>query len=354
MIAISSDGLHWQRLNLIMSDSADVPDALVGPDRNVYVYFQGLWTHTRDGIMVGISANGIDNWRFYQVVIPGTQTWPGHPCDPDIIFRNDTFRLYFTGDPIGDRNPETYSAISLDGLNFTLEEGVRFQIPGSLVLDPSLLWTGDTLQYFAGGAPPGENWHAHSSDGLLFFPRPNFSIESLMMANGISLPQGGYRFYGFNNNPNSSGIRSIFSLDGENWVLEPGYRLQIDSTNGLESRYVKDPAVILKDSIFIMYYVTRKPMGGIEGSGQLPTYSSIKIFPNPANSIVQFWVLSFLVKKVNIYNSEGRLIRTFSHKREIIWDGKDENGQKVRSGLYWLIGQNDKTIIKKKFIFLIN
>ncbi|MEO0084553.1 MAG: hypothetical protein ABIJ94_02360, partial [candidate division WOR-3 bacterium] len=213
LIARSYDGLNFQKLNLVFCDSADVPDAIIGPSGAVYVYYQGLITPWIDGIKVAISDNGIDGWQHFQVNIPNTN-WPGKPCDPDVVMFGDTFRLYFTGDPINDGKPETYSAVSLDGINFTKENGIRFEVPGYPVLDPSLLWTQDTLQYFAGGAPQNYNWHAHSTDGLNFIPQPNFNINNLMLANGIALNTGGYRFYCFSNQPIDRNIRSIYSTTG--------------------------------------------------------------------------------------------------------------------------------------------
>jgi len=286
LIATSQDGLNWQRRNQVFCDSGDVPDAVIGPGDSVYLFFQGLWTHFIDGIMVGVSPDGISNWEFRQIHIPGTEPWPGRPCDPDVIFRSDTFRLYFTGDPVNDLRPETYSAVSTDGAQFTIESGVRFEVTGSPVLDPSLLWTGDTLQYFAGGAPPGENWHAHSTDGLAFSRQPNFSGESLLMANGLGVA-GGFRFYGFTNSP-QGGIRSLFSIVGRDWTVEPGYRLWIDSSNGMESRYVKDPAVVRRGSIFIMYYVTRKPLtGNEEGTAPDRPCPALQVRPNPCRGALE-------------------------------------------------------------------
>ncbi len=330
-----------QRLNVVFNDSGDVPDAVIGPDGRVYAYFQGLWTPYTDGIMVGISADGISNWEFHQIRIPGTDTWPGRPCDPDVIVRNDTFRLYFTGDPINDMRPETYSAISLNGINFTLEPGVRFEIPGSPVLDPSLLWTDglrgypsnspvlrnlsfgdskgqdpfDTLRYFAGGAPPGENWHAYSVDGLNFIRQANFFADSCMMANGIRLPQGGYRFYIFSNNPNRAGIRSIYSPDGRNWTVDSGYRLQLDTTNGLESRYVKDPAIVFKDSVYLMYYVTRKPQSAIFEPLRYRGDNEIRILPNPCHKILWIYTTNFLSNlRLRLWDVTGREIKILQIK----------------------------------------
>ncbi|MEO0070541.1 MAG: hypothetical protein ABIK39_00405 [candidate division WOR-3 bacterium] len=364
LIATSTDGLNFVRQNIIAVDSGDVPDAVVGPDSEVYLYFQGLWTHTTDGIMLGKSPDGFNNWQFYQVHIPGTESWPGKPCDPDIILRNDTFRLYFTGDPYNDRQPETYSAISLDGINFTLESGVRFAVSKSAVLDPSLLWTGDTLQYFAGGAPPFYNWHAHSYDGINFIQQPNYFAESLMLANGIKLANG-YRFFGFRNLP-PCGIRSLYSPDGENWTVEPGYRLKLDTTSRLESLIVKDPAVVYKDSIFIMYYVTRKPLSGIEENGLLKDDKiDLEIFPNPCRNGLGIGLNSGYIRgkkglfriSIKIFDITGSPVRKWenilvSEREKIFWYGDNELGVPVNPGIYFVCFE-DNLIRKRIKVILI-
>ena len=352
MIATSPDGLAWTRLNRVFSDSGDVPDAVLAPNGNVHVYYQGLWQPTRDGIMVGISQDGFTNWQFHQIPIPGTGSWPGKPCDPDVIVKNDTFRLYFTGEPNGDGTPETYSAISTDGISFTMESGIRFQVSGQMVLDPSLLWT-DTLQYFAGGAPPGQNWHAHSTDGLNFSQKPNFSSGNLLMANGIRLTSG-YRFYGFENMP-AEGIRSLFSSDGETWAPDSGYRLRVDPSHGLESLYVKDPGVVKKDTLYLMYYVTRKPLGtGIGNSQERPNLLSplkLQVTPNPfhRSTMIKFFIPASGRVSLKVYNSLGRLVETFSEgeseagSHAVPWDGKNLPG-----GVYFLrLSCNGETVTRR-------
>lgn len=67
---------------------------------------------------------------------------------------------------------------------------------------------------------------------------------------------GGYRMYGFT----MTDIRSLWSADGETWTEEDGVRLSLDESSGLESEYVKDPAVIrLADGTYLMVYVTQIP-----------------------------------------------------------------------------------------------
>jgi len=348
LIATSQDGLNFQKSNIIFCDSADVPDAVIGPSGSVYVFYQGLITPWIDGIKMAISSNGVNNWQYHQVIIPGTGNWPGKPCDPDVIVKGDTFRLYFTGDTINDGTPETYSAISIDGINFIRENGVRFEVPNNPVLDPSLLWTGETLQYFAGGAPQGFNWHAHSTNGLTFIQQPNFYVNNLMMANGISINSGGYRFYGFSNNPNQPGIRSIYSIDGRNWTLDSGIRLQVDSLSLLEYLYVKDPAIVYKDSIHIMYYVTRKRTSAVEQFFIGSDIEPMKITPNPSRNIIT--TISPLLKnpdaRLKIYNSLGKVIK------EVRLSGRQESSIEIsENGIFFVVlDVNGKKITNKVII----
>ncbi|MCX8015368.1 MAG: hypothetical protein N2748_05045 [candidate division WOR-3 bacterium] len=347
LIACSYDGLNFQKLNIVLCDSADVPDAIVSPSGIIYVYYQGLITPCIDGIKVAISNTGLDNWQHYQVNIPNTN-WPGKPCDPDVLMFGDTFRLYFTGDSINDGYPETYSAISFDGINFIRETGVRFEVTGQPVLDPSLLWTQDTLQYFAGGAPDGYNWHAHSTNGLFFTQQPNFSINNLMMANGISVNTGGYRFYCFSNHPSNRNISSIFSNNGENWTVEPGYRLLYDSTNPLEYLYVKDPAIVYKDSIYLMYYVTKKRTVGLHHPDDFIPEQSFSITPNPftKRTKIKYRGCFHLI----IYDLAGNAQKTIIGKDEIIWSGTNDHNQKLKSGIYFGVFQSNNIKQRIKLI----
>jgi uncharacterized protein (TIGR02145 family) len=252
LIATSSDGLNWIKSGIVFAENGEVPDAIVRPDSKIAVYYQGLVNQYKDGIFVAVSDNGFDNWTRFQVILTGTENWSGQPCDPNIIFINGKYRLYFTGNPVDDKYPETYSAISDDGIHFTIENGIRFIQPNSPIMDPSLLMIGDTLHYFAGGASEGKNWHAISTDGLNFTRVSDFQVNNLMMANGLKVTDG-YRFYCFSNNDRKN-LYSIYSSDGVDWLQDSGVRLTLDNPV-LEIDHIKDPAVVNKDSKYIMYYV---------------------------------------------------------------------------------------------------
>lgn len=266
MIATSHDGLTWTRTNLILSDQGDVPDAIVDPRGWIFVYYV-TWgpPEVHNKIVVAVSQDSGASWVYKKVSISGVPQGWAPPVDPDVVLLEDgRIRLYFTSDPdgMGPIKPRTYSAISSDGFDFELESGVRFAVEGEMVLDPSVLKIGDIWHYFA-GAPMvgmGINYHATSVDGLSFTREFNVEIDKLMFANGIAVVEG-YRFYCFDTEQHPiHSIWSVFSTDGKVWTVEPGKRLEVDAMSGLESTFVKDPAVVqLPDGSYMMFYVTGIP-----------------------------------------------------------------------------------------------
>jgi hypothetical protein len=357
MIATSADGLNFTKLDKILYNFADVPDAVVSASNRAFVYFQGIQEPLQDVILVGTSADGISNWSFQPIRIVGTEGWPVRPCDPDVVFKDLLFRMYFTGDPLGDRVPETYSATSNDGINFALESGVRFSGGDRSVLDPSLLWTGDTLHYFAGGGSPTQNWHAVSVNGLQFTRVEDFSVGGMMMSNGIKV-KGGYRFYGFPNKPPPDlNIQSIFSADGRSWSPDPGIRLARDGSSAQEALYVKDPAIIFKDSIYIMYYVTRKPeyTGVDKPERNLPQeFQLFQNHPNPFNPTtrIEYFVTKPAFVTLRVFNAVGRQIATLVQERKEPGSYHVDWRPEESSGIYYYRVQAGDYVETKKMALL--
>jgi hypothetical protein len=262
MIATSNDGLAWIRTNQILSDQADVPDAIIGARGWIFVYYVTWAEEVRNRIVAAISPDNGMSWVYKKVNIANVPGEWAPPVDPDVVLLdNGDFRLYFTSDPdgAGPTKPGTYSAISGDGLNFTLESGARFAVEGREVLDPTLLKIGGVWHYFAGGVGGGVNYHATSADGLNFTRALDVQIDKLMFANGIAVP-GGYRFYCFDvESPPAHSIWSVFSTDGGTWEMEEKI-LDVDVAAGLESVFVRDPAVVrLPDGTYLMFYTTLIP-----------------------------------------------------------------------------------------------
>ncbi len=255
VLATSPAGLNWTHTFNIISDQAAVPDMIVDPQGRTRIYYVD-WGN---GNILVCAINTHDStWIYRRVKIAGLPASKPDPVDPDVVLLPDgRYRLYFTRSESG-QSHATYSAISSDGINFTFEPGVRFAVSGKNVLDPSTIRVGDSTHYFAGGL--FGNYHAVSADGLTFIRRPDVIVagRDIKFSNGIFVP-GGYRFYGFDNRPPKN-ILSMFSTDGYQWALEPGIRLSVDPTSGIESEYAIDAAVAqLPDSSYLMVFVTLIP-----------------------------------------------------------------------------------------------
>jgi len=255
MVATSSDGLSWTRTNQILSDQASVPDALVDSRGWIFVYWNTWYEPCRDKIVVAINTGcenwANTNWAYKVATISGIPSeWLGEAVDPKCVqLDNGSFRLYFTHDS-GD-GARTYSAISSDGINFTLEEGVRSTIPGEQwVLDPTTLFIDNTWHLYNAG---GINRHATSSDGLSFTRQDDITGTG-MFSNGLKI-DGEYRMYTFKD----TSIYAYQTTDGYTFTSE-GITLTADPASGYESDSVFEAAVVkLSDDSYVMFYGTLIP-----------------------------------------------------------------------------------------------
>ncbi len=93
-----------------------------------------------------------------------------------------------------------------------------------------------------------------------------------------------------------------------------------------------------------------------------PVYSTTldQNYPNPFNPVT---TISFSLAKdskcdLTIYNIKGQKVRSLlsdtksKGKHRVIWDGKDQNGKGVSSGVYFYILSTDKTRMAKKMLLL--
>ncbi len=267
MTATSPDGLAFTRTGQVVTDQGDVPDLAVDARGRVYLYYVGWTVGTeRNKPVVAISCDEGRSWVYKKLVLTGFEGM-ADPVDPDVqVLPDGTFRIYLTSAPpgAGMDGARTYRAEGTDGIRFTAQ-GVAFQPPSGVALDPSTVRVGSTWHLFTGGQP-GSNRHATSPDGTVFtFLREEvFTREGRpqLMANGI--PSGtGARFYTFDATPPPGGttaIGSVSTTDGATWTADPGTRLVMDSSSGKESNGVKDPAVAaLPGGTFLMVYATRIP-----------------------------------------------------------------------------------------------
>jgi len=146
--ATSTDGVSFMADDRILLEHASVPDAILRPDGSVWVYFvngnpgqHAIFIAERqpDGTLETIDCVRLDG------------AINGNAVDPDIVLLPDgRYRLYYFqgwfvegGPPPPDQPHPMYSAISDDGVHFTVE-GVGLSLDGGGT-DPTVArWDDDT------------------------------------------------------------------------------------------------------------------------------------------------------------------------------------------------------------------
>ncbi len=88
-------------------------------------------------------------------------------------------------------------------------------------------------------------------------------------------------------------------------------------------------------------------------------HQNLKCYPNPFNPeiTISFNLPKILENlKINIYNSKGQRVKqyeTSQYDSSIVWNGIDENGRKVSSGIYFVtLNSNGKTMTFKKITMI--
>lgn len=277
LLAYSTNGLDFIRPakshDGLVIERAGVPDAVVLPGGRILIYYidgcrePDTSQKERTGITVAISDRMGEpgSWvlkdvRFLNI----PQEFGPGLADPNVVLLPDgKLRLFVSGfrpGPGGLISNGAYSFISTDGgFTFTFE-GLRYND----ILDPENYRFNDTIWQIFTGGPKG---HAISIDGgntfqsLGFFKPPPFN--GVVHEIAVTEKPGEFRAYV----SDTMGIKSFISVmpPWTTWTEEPGYRLRLDSTTGLESCEVAVPSVLkLGPANYLMIYLTVFPGCGCE------------------------------------------------------------------------------------------
>lgn len=92
----------------------------------------------------------------------------------------------------------------------------------------------------------------------------------------------------------------------------------------------------------------------------IQSFKLLDNYPNPFNpsTTIEYEIPKSGFVKISIYDLNGKLIKTLVHKKQeqgnyrIQWDGKNNSGLKVSSGVYIYAIENEKSIISKKMILV--
>jgi hypothetical protein len=282
LLAKSNDGLHFTRLNKIISDRASVPAMMIDSDGNLRIYFIQVACkeqNLRNAPVVAISYDQGQTWVYKRLNIEAPSEAPqckepgGNPppVDPYVVLMKDGYRLYATcPKPSGTQQiPMTFVFFSNDGINFS--NGKPTYVPaGGRALDPVVVRIGSQWHLFNGDEKGGV-LHALSNDGITFTETAKFcpfkftnidgSQRCYMIGKGSLILDSSIRLYVFGNTP-QEGFKSIVSSDGESWTMEQSggeYVLSVQNSS-FEYHEIASPTVVkLTDGSYLMAYETVIP-----------------------------------------------------------------------------------------------
>jgi len=89
-------------------------------------------------------------------------------------------------------------------------------------------------------------------------------------------------------------------------------------------------------------------------------YSLSQNYPNPFNpeTHIQFAIPKAEQVRITVYDLQGKLVRTMVNERKaagtysVVWNGRDENGVKVTSGVYFYRIDAGEFSMTKKMVLM--
>ena len=314
-----------------------------------------------------------------------------------VIQDGDTLRMWYNGFSTGDLNQPGNKigyATSLDGINWTrhsapvLQAGSGGEWDDEIISPGSVVKEGDTFKmWYSGGrgsfpstitlmtglatSTDGVNWTKYKSPTST---QPPFQFSAPVLRLGSSgawdtgrtwtrnvrrTPNGYEMWYaGSEGGLNAQAIGYATSSDGIAWTKSSDNPvLVVSPTWAIECT---TPAVILEGETYRMWltgFRPGSPFPGRIGYATAPMITSVgeevtsvipsefalhQNFPNPFNpeTEIRFQLPTASHVVLKIFNNLGQEIRILADGRyeagfqSISWDGKDNNGQPVASGIY--------------------
>jgi hypothetical protein len=92
----------------------------------------------------------------------------------------------------------------------------------------------------------------------------------------------------------------------------------------------------------------------------IKTFSLLQNFPNPFNpsTNIEYQLPKTGIVRIKIFNINGQLIRAFESTNQnpgthtVVWDGKNNGGQTVATGLYLYQVAFENSVLAKKMLFI--
>jgi len=110
-----------------------------------------------------------------------------------------------------------------------------------------------------------------------------------------------------------------------------------------------------------IYQLDVSEQTGINAPGvPINTFSLLQNYPNPfnPNTTIVFWLPRTAQVTLQVFDLSGRLVRSLVRdnlppgEQKMVWDGKDDKGHPVSSGMYWYQLQTNNNVEAKKMLLL--
>lgn len=326
----SNDGITFTQ-PVMFQDSSGVPclmrwkgDTLI----SVFQWFrEPVGAITWDRVAVKFSYdNGLSWTTPAPITINNFPPTFQRPFDPTLVrFANDSIRLYYSSSngmgPSGDSLINTYSAVSIDGINFEFEPGARADHPTNRLIDPAVAFFNHAWHYLSpAGAPQDGAFHFISPSGIQFNPVQNIQSDSMHNWTGNYMIQDSteMRFYGCGGN-------TIWYNATPNGGVWNGY-VHTNIQGG-------DPTVVRTlNGNYLMIFTGGNIPTGID---QNTTNSSLfHVYPNPASTQITICPseqVSSTITHFDLLDMTGRLFLSGECTKKI-----SLNTESIPSGFYYL------------------
>lgn len=341
-ICTSTDGINYSA-STTFQDSAGVASVIkLGSDTFICAFqwfpmpFQNATNW--DKIAVKFSYNGGITWTSPTTcVFSGIPMGYQRPWDPVLLrLPSGQIRMYFSE---GVNNPpagsvDTWSAVSTDGINYTVDAGVRYNNATYNVIDPSVVLFSNVYYYNAwSGVNSDGAFRGNSTDGLTFTTTAGLPYDGSHTWLGNFMKDGTtMRFYG-------TGMGTIWCNTSTDMITWNGYT----NTNVTGA----DPSVAKNSSgTYVMIYTGAPTTSGLnENNSQTEMLS---VFPVPASNYlsVQFYAGQFSPNKnysIEILDLNGNLVST---KLIQLADSRIDL-QNFSDGIYFYTVLQDSEILKR-------
>jgi hypothetical protein len=224
---------------------------------------------------------------------------------------------------LGDKQPEylnigTGSAVTFENLYmpFILLNDNHRLPPSNLGISPKVI------------AWPGR---CYTDNFNLMGGCPSLNDFDVMNADGSSLIEMSY------NTASSTNGAVLSNINDNAHVIMTGFSLLYTRDDELDG--IDDQAKFLRDSFVWM----QNPLGQVTGGGPALKNSLSQNYPNPFNpqTTIAFSLKDRGQVSLKVYNVSGALVRTLANENRssgghtITWDGRNDAGESVSSGVYF-------------------